>query len=178
MAKIYVACLAAYNNGILHGSWIDLTGATVGRVKEKIQEVLKASPIPNAEEWAIHDYDDDVPCGLQAWGEYPDLQRLITASELVSELGEAFEAWLTLDHDRIHKIDPCDWHDEFNDAYCGTYRDGAGYAEEYFEETGLAESIPAFILNHIDWDSVWNNELRYDLNYHDGGIDSFHVFTQ
>ncbi len=23
--RIYVACLAAYNNGILHGAWIDAT---------------------------------------------------------------------------------------------------------------------------------------------------------
>ena len=55
--KIYVACLASYNNGILHGNWID---ADIGEdeINEEIQKVLKTSPIEDAEEFAVHDYDD------------------------------------------------------------------------------------------------------------------------
>ena len=50
--RIYVACLAAYNNGILHGTWIDADDDA-----DAVNAMLKTSPIPNAEELAIHDYE-------------------------------------------------------------------------------------------------------------------------
>ena len=51
--RIYVACLAAYNNGYLHGRWID---ATLGEshIWDETRAMLAASPIEEAEEWAIH----------------------------------------------------------------------------------------------------------------------------
>lgn len=55
--KIYVACLAAYNNGILHGEWID-ANQEADAIRDDIAAMLKASPITDAEEWAIHDYED------------------------------------------------------------------------------------------------------------------------
>ena len=54
--RIYVACLAAYNNAHLQGRWID---ATLGEshITEQTRAMLAASPIEGAEEWAIHDYE-------------------------------------------------------------------------------------------------------------------------
>lgn len=54
--KIYVACLAAYNNGILHGRWIDATQGE-DHIWDGIKAMLDESPIPGAEEHAIHDYE-------------------------------------------------------------------------------------------------------------------------
>src|SRR3546814_14709714 len=54
--RIYVACLAAYNNGILHGCWIDATEGDED-IHERIRDMLFASPISGAEEWAIHDHE-------------------------------------------------------------------------------------------------------------------------
>ena len=53
--KIYVACLASYNAGILHGDWIDLDGSET--LEERISEILDASPEEDAEEWAVHDHE-------------------------------------------------------------------------------------------------------------------------
>ena len=50
--RIYVACLAAYNNGRLHGAWIDAT--TPDEIRTEVRAMLAASPEPDAEEWAIH----------------------------------------------------------------------------------------------------------------------------
>ena len=50
--RIYVACFAAYNNGYLHGAWIDATQGEWG-IWDDIQKMLAASPIPEAEEHAI-----------------------------------------------------------------------------------------------------------------------------
>lgn len=54
--QIYVACLAAYNNGILHGEWIDAT-QDVSTIYDEIHEMLAKSPIEDAEEFAIHDFE-------------------------------------------------------------------------------------------------------------------------
>ena len=54
--KIYVADLAAYNNGILHGIWIDATD-DLDDIQEQVNEMLASSPEEMAEEYAIHDYE-------------------------------------------------------------------------------------------------------------------------
>lgn len=51
MMKIYVACLASYNNGVLHGSWFDLEDYMDAEELHEVvrQEVLTTSPFPNVE---------------------------------------------------------------------------------------------------------------------------------
>ncbi len=68
--RIYVACLAAYNNGRLHGRWID-AGQDVEEIQTEITEMLAASPIQLAEEWAIHDYEGFEGASL---GEFSSIQ--------------------------------------------------------------------------------------------------------
>ena len=51
--NIYVADLAAYNNGKLHGVWIDATQDLDG-IQEQINQMLADSPEGFAEEYAIH----------------------------------------------------------------------------------------------------------------------------
>tara|TARA_Y100001973_G_scaffold91218_1_gene139613 strand:+ start:246 stop:407 length:162 start_codon:yes stop_codon:yes gene_type:complete len=41
--RIYVADLAAYNNGILHGVWIDST-QDIDNIHEQINNMLASSP--------------------------------------------------------------------------------------------------------------------------------------
>ena len=54
--RIYVACLAAYNNGYLHGAWVDAT-QDAWAIWGVVQKMLAASPVADAEEWAIHDHE-------------------------------------------------------------------------------------------------------------------------
>ena len=51
--RIYLACLAAYNNGRLHGAWVDADQGT-DHIWSELRKMLRASPEPDAEEWAIH----------------------------------------------------------------------------------------------------------------------------
>ena len=53
--RIYIACLAAYNSGILHGRWIAAT--MPDEVQAEVRTMLAESPVPEAEEWAIHDHE-------------------------------------------------------------------------------------------------------------------------
>jgi antirestriction protein len=75
--KIYVACLAAYNSGQLHGAWIEAS-SDVDELQEAVDKVLHSSPQPDAEEYAIHDYDD-----FPNLGEYPGLERIAEVTELI-----------------------------------------------------------------------------------------------
>lgn len=82
--RIYVACLASYNNGTLHGEWIDVT--TEEEMQDKINIMLKASPCPDAEEWEIHDHE-----GLSSYGELFSLEQCIERAEFIAEHGDIGE---------------------------------------------------------------------------------------
>lgn len=47
MPRIYVACLASYNSGVLHGTWIDLDGKDADDVQQEINAMLRESQFPN-----------------------------------------------------------------------------------------------------------------------------------
>ena len=44
--QIYIACLASYNNGTLHGKWIDAT-SDVNEMQEDVNAMLRSSEYPN-----------------------------------------------------------------------------------------------------------------------------------
>lgn len=65
---IYVADLAAYNNGILHGVWIDACD-DLEAIKEQINEMLSDDP----EEYAIHDYEGFEGYSVSEWSSIDEL---------------------------------------------------------------------------------------------------------
>jgi len=153
--QIYVACLAAYNNGHLHGEWID---ATMGydTVMESIREMLKASPIPNAEEWAIHDYDGELS-GL-GLGEYEDLETVCTLAEKLEEIGEPFGAF----YQWAGSLDTAVEH--FEDAYQGTYGSEEEYAQAWCDEMEALKDVPSYIQYHINWEGVARDMFINDVH--------------
>lgn len=83
--SIYIACLASYNEGILHGKWINITNSK--QVWAEINKVLKSSPIPDAEEWAIHDYEGFFQIQIN---EHSDIDFICEIASLIQEYGELF----------------------------------------------------------------------------------------
>jgi antirestriction protein len=129
--RIYVACLAAYNNGRLHGEWID-ADQSADELHEAVARMLAASPQPGAEEWAIHDYEG---FGSLRLGEYESLERVATIAEGIAEHGDAFSAWLSYDESQ----DVTDMQ-SFEDAYRGEWDSLRAYAEDYAESTGMYDA--------------------------------------
>jgi len=168
---IYVACLASYNQGILYGNWINLT---VASTKEEIQEcidwILKHSPEPGAEEYAVH--DTQCLCGPCEGTEWPDLEQL-------AELG-SFYSWAALnDAEWIAYRMLCNdeneilSEDDFRERYCGVYESEADYAEEHYKEGLSREEIDQLDkapFSYIDWQRVWEGEL------HCNGWTAAHIF--
>lgn len=137
--KIYVACLAAYNNGILHGSWIDATTGAE-HIRDEIKNMLAASPIPHAEEWAIHDYEGFEGINLS---EYEDIEAVADIAEMIVKHGSAFAAYAqyvglqyTTEQD-------------FEDTYQGLWDSEKDFAEYLADET---MNIPENIQSYFDYE--------------------------
>ncbi|MDO8674738.1 MAG: antirestriction protein ArdA [Candidatus Omnitrophota bacterium] len=136
--RIYVACLAAYNNGILHGQWIE-ANQEAGDIQAEIQDMLAQSPMPKAEEWAIHDYEGF--CGLRL-SEYEDMAKVAAMAVLIEEHGEAWARYA----DHVGMDDATG--DGFKEAYHGQWDSEEDFAEHLAEET---MEIPERLQYYIDY---------------------------
>lgn len=165
--KIYVACLAAYNAGILHGRWVELTDPET--VRESIADMLKASPIPGAEEWAIHDYDLD---GLEC-KEHEDVDLLCELAEAVDEHGRPFVIWWNNEHGRTSSDV-----ERFQDEYAGTYKSLEDYAYESYHDCHEApDKHIGQLANYIDWERYGRDlELGGDVWTHAEHHDEVYVY--
>ena len=150
--QIYVACLSAYNNGILHGKWITPSN-DLEILEQQYDEVRKTSPMPDSDELAIHDYNY-----FPNLGEYPNLEQVIEVIDAINNHG----------YDVVNAFIECfamDGMDRIDEAYCGTYDTFEDFAEQDFDERYLNISDTS-ILNFIDMEK-YESDLRYDYNDYD-----------
>jgi len=164
--RIYVACLAAYNNGQLHGAWID-ADQSADAIHEAIRAMLASSPIPGAEEWAIHDYEDFG--GIQL-SEYEDIDRVAEIAALLVEHGEPFGAW--------YSYDPSADVSSFQDAYCGEYESEKAYAEELVDDAGMLDSIPENLRHYFDYARFARDLFMSDMHSVRSGHGTVYVFRR
>jgi antirestriction protein len=129
--RIYVACLASYNNGRLHGRWID-ANQSVDDIWAEVRAMLASSPEPGAEEWAIHDYEGFGQLRLSEWESFEHVAAIAAG---ISVHGDAFSAWLSYDSSQ----DAADMQ-SFEDAYGGEWDSLHDYAEDYAEQTGMYDA--------------------------------------
>ena len=168
--RIYVASLADYNEGRLHGEWID-AAQDEEELERCVKEMLARSPSPGAEEWAIHDYEG---FGLLRLDEFESLASVAKVASGIAEHGPAFAAWAA------HVGTDSEALDEFEDAYMGEWESAVAFAEEMLDDMGHIEEIMRNVPEHlaayvqIDYegfvrDLVRNGELA-TLEKPDGGI--------
>ena len=81
--RIYVACLAAYNNGYLHGTWID-ADQDADQIRDEIAAMLARSPVEDAEEYAIHDYEGFEGVSIS---EYAGIDSVARMAAFIAEHG-------------------------------------------------------------------------------------------
>lgn len=124
---VWIGCLAAYNDGMLHGEWID-AAVDDEQLAASAQRVLDTSPIPGAEEYAIFDTDE---FGAFNVGEYERLETVARVARGIKEHGEAFAVWA-----QLHDADP-EMLDGFEDAFLGEYDDRESWARETLDDLNL-----------------------------------------
>lgn len=163
--RIYVADLAAYNNGKLHGVWIDATLDIVD-IQDQINAMLQKSPEDFAEEYAIHDYEG---FGGYPISEYESIQSLHEiacfiekhpelAAELLNHFGGDIE----------------DAQKAIEENYSGCYKSLADYAEELTEDTS---QTPQHLAYYIDFERMGRDmELNGDVYTIETSYQEVHVF--
>jgi antirestriction protein len=167
---IYVASLADYNAGRLHGRWID-ADQEAGQLYDEVAAMLAASPEPGAEEWAIHDYDNFGPLRLS---EHESLERVSIIGTGIAREGVAFAHWAALGDG-----DETDLVEGFNERYLGYWASVDEYAEHLLDDLGYTEmvnqatpeSLRAYV--HIDFTAFGRDlELGGDVTTSegDGGV--------
>jgi antirestriction protein len=166
--RIYVACLAAYNNGRLHGKWI-AADQPLEDMASEVRAMLAKSPEPRAEEWAIHDHEG---FGSLRLGENERLARISAIATGISEHGPAFIAWLS--HDPSQDLSEPQ---AFVDAYRGEWESLRAYADGYAESTGLNKAAERAGSPYIrvDLDALLR-DLKMAVYTVDSSHDTVYVF--
>lgn len=147
--QIYVASLADYNAGRLHGAWID-AAQPVARIREEIQRMLEASTEPFCEEWAIHDY---AGFGGLKLSEYEPLDELAEAAYLIGRFGEVFAALLNHFGGLTQLAEA---REAMQYRYLGEFDSLRDYAHDAMKDLcgSALETLPPVIEWCIDWEKV------------------------
>lgn len=192
--RIYVACLASYNAGRLHGAWIDCDGKGADELADEVNAMLRESPFPNvtvpcpedhgpdnpallcdscdgegrvpsAEEYAIHDHE-----GFGA------LIEEYTSFTEVAEIVEALEG--ADDPEALREFAEAFGYDipeagaKFADAYHGQWSSKGDYAEDYVDSCGLLDAN-SWAARYFDYEAFARDLFLDGYTMTDSG----HVFS-
>lgn len=175
--QVWIGALAAYNNGDLHGAWIDVT-SDLAEVMDAVQEVLASSPVKGEEEWDVMDTSNVVK-GFRGSVESAVLsvsicERLEGEGQSDPEgLLEAYVDWqgsITLTDARTAAA-------AVLDALIGKYDSLRDYADEVAAETleqyGITDGH--FAYQNFDWESHAHDiDQQGDVHYADGYVFDCH----
>lgn len=166
--RIYVASLADYNAGRLHGVWID-ANSEPEELQASIDLMLAASDEVLAEEFAIHDYEEWGPVHLH---EYTSLETISRVARGLAEHGAAFGHWA--EYVRYGEDDM----NRFEETYLGCWESLAAWAEDIVDDLGgmTLEAIPEWLQPYV---SIDFEQLGRDMamDYITGDSeDGVHVF--
>jgi len=167
--RVYIADLAAYNEGALHGAWID-ADQPPDDLQNDIDAMLERSPTGHGEEWAVH---DTIGFGPYTVGEYESLDWLWRVAAGIVEHGPAFGAW----------AEQCDGDEDllvqFEDVYLGEWETVTAYADELLADLGYhdqtSRAVPDWLAPyvHVDVDAFARDlQLGGDITAieHAGGV--------
>lgn len=156
--RIYVACLAAYNNGKLHGEWINANQST-SQILDEINEMLKASPEPMAEEWAVHDYKGFGDIDLTEW---PDIARVSSIAALIEDHGDGFTLWYASQDGRY--LDAEELEARFLEPWQGAHDSKAAFADYLLDSIGQLAELPEWARNYFDF-AAYARDLELGGDY-------------
>jgi antirestriction protein len=140
---IYVADLAAYNAGVLHGQWITLSGLDADDVHAEIAKILAdgtrkfgAKTGGVHEEFAIHDFEGFGPIRL---GEYDSVDSVVAHVERMGDDADKYFAYVDATGDHCA---------EFYDAddVMGPYDSAADYAWERLDDIIGADTLSGWLI--------------------------------
>jgi antirestriction protein len=163
--RFYVADLAAYNAGILHGVWIDAC-LDIDDIWKEVKAMLTKSPAPMAEEYAIHDHE-----GFGAYGlsEHEGLERANAIACFIEEHGKIAGDLLNYSGGDLEEATRM-----MEENYRGLWDSLEDYARDLTEQT---TEIPQHLEFYIDYEKMGRDmELSGDILTIETRLDEVHVF--
>ncbi|MCG3126036.1 MAG: hypothetical protein CHACPFDD_00864 [Phycisphaerae bacterium] len=147
--RIYVASLADYNAGRLHGRWIS-AAQPAEDIHTAIQEMLSESREPIAKDWAIHDYEH---FGELRLCEFADIEKVAATARGIVEHGAVFTG-LVSHFGGTQSIDEATRY--MQEGYRGAFERLSDYAQELIEDcyNESLSKLPDFIRYHIDFEGI------------------------
>jgi hypothetical protein len=158
--KMWVGCLASYNNGRLFGEWVVIS-TDADENQDAINRALKASPVVGSEEAFIADYE--APRAIaDMLGEYPTAKALAAAARLVevvakkwpdsddvdAVLGVMTDGYSSPDLERLAD-DVDEW---ISDRFAGEGGTLQAWVADHLHDTGLFESANEIIQWYFDFE--------------------------
>lgn len=148
--RVWIGSLADYNNGSLHGEWMN-ADVDEAELIERIHAMLARGEEQPAEEWMIFDYDNFAGFTV---GEWEDLDTLTRVARGIAEHGPAFATLAEL-----HGGTP-DVLDRFGEIFLGTYDSREAWAQSVVDDFEV-ERLIEHDLDVPDWLKA---HIRIDLN--------------
>ncbi|WP_028284479.1 antirestriction protein ArdA [Oceanicaulis alexandrii] len=162
--RIYVACLAAYNNGRLHGRWID-AAQDADDIRAEISDMLAASPIPKAEEWAIHDHEGFEGAPIS---ECHGIDSVADLAAFIAEHGAL--GGKLIEH---YGGDLDEARTAIEDHYAGEYASLAEFAQELTEQS---TTVPKCLDFYIDYERMGRDMALCDVFAVETAFNELHIF--
>lgn len=191
--RIYVACLASYNNGVLHGRWIDAVDES--EIQEEVAAMLRESRYPNvqvecpecegcdddcdeckgtgtvpsAEEWAIHDHEGFHGVSISEHDSFDDIAEL---AQLIEEHGPAYAAYADLvGADNANGPG-------FQDKYCGEFGSEQEYAEQLIDDCYNIKEMMGNLSFYFDYEKFARDLFINDYTSQDSPEGGIFVFRR
>ncbi|MEO4002011.1 antirestriction protein ArdA [Mesorhizobium sp. CAU 1732] len=164
--RIYVACLAAYNNGYLHGAWID-ADQDAYQIRDQIAAMLARSPVEHSEEYAIHDCEGFEGVSISEYAGIDSVARMAAFIAEHGALGARLLEQFSGDMDQAETA--------LQDCYHGQFASLADYMEELTAESVM---IPEALRHYVNWDAMARDaEMGGDLFTIETAHGEVHVFS-
>ncbi|WP_419420685.1 antirestriction protein ArdA [Legionella sp. D16C41] len=139
--SIYVACLASYNHGILHGAWIN-ANQHADEISDEIQTMLAKSTIEEAGDYALHDYEGFGNIHLSESEDIETVSRYADFMATYGKLGQALIANVGFEEAVLM----------MNECYLGAYDSEVDFAWHILEEC-YSHAIPDNLVSYLDYEA-------------------------
>jgi antirestriction protein len=166
--KVYIADLAAYNEGKLVGEWIDLSDYNDGsEVMDEISNLLKKwskKAGEEREEYAVHDYENFASNLYSEYMGEESFDKVIKAYKVSEEKGIPADVIGTI----MREYNPDDIEEWIDEHYEGQFDNDTDLAYHYVDIVGGEENLDTKTLKqYFDYER-FGRDLAYDYNDYSG----------
>lgn len=167
--KVYIADLAAYNEGKLVGEWIDLSDYNDGsEVMDEISNLLKKwskKAGEEREEYAVHDYENFASNLYSEYMGEESFDKVIKAYKVSEEKGIPADVIGTI----MREYNPDDIEEWIDEHYEGQFDNDTDLAYHYVDMMGGVEKLGKKTTDmYFDYEKFGRDLAINDFNEHGG----------